>query len=91
MLSRQSAEGALMFRHEYPSQSELRWPGAQTTQRPPPTCPRPRALQARGDGAGDPEAETVRNIFLKNTTTREGVRPASQRGLAGTDPEKRLP
>lgn len=69
MLSRQSAEGALMFRHEYHGQSELRWPGAQTTQRSPPTCPRPRALQSREEVAGDPEAVTVRNIFLKNTTT----------------------
>lgn len=36
---------------------------------------------------GDPEAETLGNIFLENMTTRKGVRPASQRRLAGMDPE----
>lgn len=75
-----------MPRHEYPGQSEPRWPGSQTTQRPP-TCQRPCFIRAWADGVGDPEAEPLRNISLENLTTREGRSPGSQRGLGGTDPE----
>lgn len=91
MLPRQSAGrgegGPLMPGHEYPGQSEPRWPGSQTTQRLPPTCQRPCFSRSREDGVGDPEAEPLRNIFLENLTTREGRRPAPQRGLGGTAPE----
>lgn len=47
-------------------------------------------MRSRGNRAGDPEAEPLRSILLENMTTRERVRPAPQRRLAGLDSEKRF-